>query len=286
MGAEPTIEDIYPLTPLQQGMLFHAVRDGDEHVYLERFRRTYDHLHVDRYLAAWRQVVALHPALRTAFLWEESEQPVQVVLAPDAADLEIEIVAREGPTAALPLHAAPLMRVELVALGGDRYELVWTYRHLILDGWSAALVLQDVERAYRGGALTEPPPFREFVLALGRIDQSGEATFWRQYPPGFRPPTPLPFAPPPPHVGARGTGRPPPPGGRPPPAGGVARDRRVTVSSCAIAAWALVLARHAGTTDVVFGVATSGRSLDVGGIDRGVGLAMNAGPMRVAVCLL
>jgi amino acid adenylation domain-containing protein len=283
MGAEPTIEDIYPLTPLQQGMLFHAVRDGDEHVYLERFRRTYDHLHVDRYLAAWRQVVALHPALRTAFLWEESEQPVQVVLAPDAADLEIEIVAREGPTAALPLHAAPLMRVELVALGGDRYELVWTYRHLILDGWSAALVLQDVERAYRGGALTEPPPFREFVLALGRIDQSGEATFWRQYLAGFRAPTPLPFGRHARHVGRRGSVRHPLPEGRLDALAAFARDRRVTVSSCAIAAWALVLARHAGTTDVVFGVATSGRSLDVDGIDRVVGLAMNAVPMRVEV---
>lgn len=283
MGAEPTIEDIYPLTPLQQGMLFHALRDGDEHVYLERFRRTYAHLDVDRYRAAWRQVVALHPALRTVFLWEESEQPVQVVLAPDAAELEVEIVTREGPPAALPLHAAPLMRVELVALGGDRYELVWTYRHLILDGWSAALVLQDVERAYHGAPLSGPPPFRDVVLALARIDRSGEATFWRDHLAGFRAPTALPFGRHARHVGRRGSVRHPLPAGCLDALAAFARDRRVTVSSLAVAAWALVLARHAGTTDVVFGVATSGRSLEVDGIDRVVGLVMNTVPMRVEI---
>ncbi len=281
MGAEPTIEDIYPLTPLQQGMLFHAVRDADDQVYLERFRRSYDHLDVDRYRAAWRQVVALHPALRTAFLWEESEQPVQVVLAPDAVDWEIEIVTSEGPTAALPLHAAPLMRVELVARGGDRYELVWTYRHLILDGWSAALVLQDVERAYRGVPLSAPPSFREVVLALARVDRSDEATFWLEHLAGFRAPTPLPFGRHSHHVGRRGSIRHPLPPERVDALSAFARDRRVTISSIAAAAWAVVLARHAGTTDVVFGMATSGRSLDVDGIDRVVGLVMNTVPMRV-----
>ena len=254
MSEDVVLEDLYPLTPLQQGMLFHTLHHSDagDDVYVECFRRRFDALDVDRFRRAWKAVMRAHPVLRTAFLWEETDHPLQAVLA--EVPVPLAVVDRAEVPRPFTLEAAPLMRIELVDLGCGAYEFIWTYHHLLLDGWSAALVLADLERAYAGQELSAPRPFHDFVSWLARRDTSREHEFWRQELRGFTAPTPLPFGA---RVNAEGSHaslRFELPGSLTAALADLARRRRITLASIARSAWALLLSRHNGTDDVVFGV--------------------------------
>ena len=270
------VEDLHPLTALQHGMLLHALRDDDPTVYVARFRRRYARLDVERFHAAWRAVSRTHPVLRSAFLWEDADHPLQAVLTD--AEPPFAIVDAPAPNG-FALEAAPLMRLELIELGGGAYEFVWTYHHLLLDGWSAALVLAELDRAYAGEPLTAPRPFRDFVGWLARRDKEAESVFWREELRGFGAPTPLPLgartAAPGPHATLRVACS--------EPLGEIARRRRITASAIAQSAWALLLARHADRDDVVFGVTVAGRPAELTGVEAMVGLFINTLPARVQI---
>lgn len=194
MTAAPKVQDIYPLTPMQRGMLFHSISDPT--VYVQQFTARLRDLDVDRFEAAWRTVVQLHPILRTAFLWEEADRPLQAVL--DRAEV---VVTRDSGDPAggmaedlgeFALHRAPLLRLRVTDLGDGDHHVAWTHHHLLLDGWSVRRVLDDVGRAYGGQPLLAPRPFRDFVDWLEAHDTDREDAFWAAELAGMRP-TPLPF---------------------------------------------------------------------------------------------
>ncbi|MEU0032377.1 condensation domain-containing protein, partial [Streptomyces sp. NPDC006335] len=180
------------------------------------------------------------------------------------------------------------MRLALVRLGEDRHQLLWSYHHLLLDGWSAPVVLGEVLQAYwesmagRQPLLPERRPFRDFVAWLGEQGQDEAERYWREQLAGFTAPASLGIE----HTTGR-SGRDlawaPLPADISDRVAEFARRHRLTVNTVVQGAWAVLTARYAGTDDVVFGVSSSGRSGQLDGIESMVGLLMNTTPARIKV---
>lgn len=293
------IEDLYPLTPLQSGMLYHALRADDPGAYTEQFvfECTPDSsaagLHVDALAAAWRTVVQRHAALRTGFVWEEVDTPAQVVLSgcelpveqrdsgaatPEEREAAVEEFLAADRARGLDLTRPPLLRVTVLH-ASDRSFLVWTVHHLVIDGWSMAKVLGELGELYRGG---EPPrearPFRAFVDWLDRQRTDDAARYWKQQLGDLAPPDRLELRP-----GAveerRGQAE-----------AGIAthelgmevsaavrasaRAARVSLSTVFQAAWAVVLS-HSGPNPQSFGMTVALRPADLPGAGDVVGPCIN-----------
>ena len=300
------VQDIYPVSPMQAGMLFHTIESPDPGLYVLQIRVTLDGpLQWDVLTAAWDDVVHRHDALRAAFVWEELDEPLQVIQERVATPWERldarRLVAEGGPGAldawmeddrrrGFDLKEAPLMRVTLLQLDDQRHRLVWTLHHLLADAWSVGVVLDELKGAYHarlGGhpfAAAPPPAYRDFIAWMkDRPDGDAEAA-WRRSLEGFRERISVDL----PRPTAREAG----PRKRrfhearlPPSAADAlaraARACRVTPATLYQTAWARVLGDYASTNDVVFGLVVSGRSSDLPGAERAVGLYMNTVPARV-----
>src|SRR5262249_20336445 len=158
------IEEVYPLSPLQQGLLFHTMREPAAGVYVMQLGWALrGELDVPALQRAWQQVMDRHGALRTAFVVKKRENPLQVVCRhvsmpwsyEDWSDVEgdeqqtrlMSFLEADG-NRGFDLSRAPLMRVFLVKLGEQQHQLMWSYHHLLLDGWSVGLVLNEVFSFY------------------------------------------------------------------------------------------------------------------------------------------
>jgi amino acid adenylation domain-containing protein len=298
-GAE--LEDLYPLSPVQHGFLIRALARGGA-ADLEQARYVLEGpLDVERFAAAWRTVVARHPALRTRFVWDELDAPLQLVQR--AAPLEIEVLVLYGQAAldakiladrarGFSLGTAPLTRVTIVRRADAaevRHEVIWSHHHLVLDGWSVQRVLADVVAAYQGAPLPAAPRFADWMAWWQASDRMATQAFWRAEFAGLAGPTPLgidrlPWAIP---VTSLPVGE----------AGHREHVRRlpiepvrvlasrlgITLGSVIESAWALVLAAASGERDVVFGSTVSGRGVDVAGIEDVVGMLINVVPVRARI---
>ena len=302
MPSEPT--DRYPLASLQRGMLFHALAAPESTLYVEQYRYTLDgDLDPAAFRAAWEAACARHPVLRTGFDAESAGRPVQLVwpaveLPLVVADWrarpapgQVQQLRQLGPAErerGFDLSRAPLFRLRLVRLADRRWQLLWTYHHLILDGWSAGLVLDDVAAAYRAARQGEPttlppaPPYRDFVAWAGDQDLAGAREHWTGVLAGFTEPTPLGIArtDDPGVVAGERIGR-RLPGELAERLDRYGRDHQLTLETLLAGAWAVVLGRYASAEDVVFGVTWSGRSGQLPGLDRMAGLLIDTGPVRV-----
>jgi amino acid adenylation domain-containing protein/non-ribosomal peptide synthase protein (TIGR01720 family) len=284
-GDGRTVEQIHPLTPMQAGMVYHGLSEGGLYVEQVSFRLT--GADPDLLARAWRWVVDRTPVLRSRIVWEGVDPPVQVVERDMAVPVDIvdpdTVPARTG----FDLATGPLVRVVLVREAGDAVRVVWTFHHVLLDGWSVFHVLGDVFAAHAAlaaGRQPQPvprPPFQDYVAWLSRQDPLGAQEFWRAALSGLEP-TPLPYD------------RSPSPAHDPRSAcwrtyrldvdvDAFARAHRLTPNAVIQAAWALVLARASGRADVCFGATVSGRPPDLPGADDIVGLFINTLPVRVAV---
>jgi amino acid adenylation domain-containing protein len=300
------VEDIYPLSPLQEGMLFHAVYSAGKGAYVEQWPLLLEGaLDVDAFGRAFQRVVDRHAALRTAFVWENVPRPLQVVFrtaqvpverldwsdADDAAwRARLDAFAAEGRAAGFALGTPPLVRLTLVRLSGERHLLLFAFHHLLMDGWSAPLVFDEWWQAYdavlRGQAphLPPAPRFRDYIGWLQAQDASAAEGFWRETLRGFAEPTPLPLDRGGADVAEEHAAESLRIGGA---AGArllaLARELAVTPNTVVQGAWALLLARYAGRGDVVFGATVSGRPAGLPGVERMVGLFINTLPVRVRV---
>ena len=299
-------EDVYELSPTQHGMLFHALLDPDGQAYFNQLTCVLaGDLDIAAFREAWRLAVARHPALRTSFHWKEIEQPLQAVhtradipwriddwsaLAPEEQDRRWAADSEADRRQPFDLTTPPLMRCALVRTGHAAHRFRWSQHHLLLDGWSASIVLRDVLAAYdalvRGErhAPSDPPLFCDNVAWLRRQDQTAAEGFWRAHLAGFTTPTPLVLGLPELEGRAR-------PGRfaeaeRTIPAADAARVKtlaassQITLNTLFQGVWALLLSRYGGQRDIVFGAITSGRSPSLPGSDRMVGLFINTVPVR------
>uniref|UniRef100_UPI000AE92A90 condensation domain-containing protein n=1 Tax=Methylomonas koyamae TaxID=702114 RepID=UPI000AE92A90 len=197
------IADIYKLTPIQEGMLFHSLSSPESGVYVEQFSQTVPFgVDADLWQQAWNRVIAHHDILRSGFFWEGLEKPVQVVQRQaeiqvreaDWSDLaEVEraqrLQALRAADAKQPfdLAKAPLLRLQVIRTGAEQSVLLWTYHHILLDGWSAFIVLDQALQAYmaladgREPALPVSAPYKNYLRWLGQQDRAAAETFWRSY---------------------------------------------------------------------------------------------------------
>jgi amino acid adenylation domain-containing protein len=298
-GGAANVRDIYPLAPLQEGMLFHHVMSERGDAYLTPFLLGFaDRDRLDAFLAALDAVIARHDILRTALAWETLAAPVQVVAR--EAPLPVEEVAfaavpdvaralleRFDPrTYRIDVSRVPLMRAFVARdAANDRWLLLLLSHHLILDHTSLEVVLHEIAAisAGRAHALAEPEPFRTFVARarLGITSDEHEA-FFRDLLAGVDEPT-APFG----LVGARGAAAEVREASLaldlPPSARVRERARALGVGPAALfhLAWALVLAHASGRDDVVFGTLLFGRMQHGGAARPTLGLFVNTLPMRV-----
>jgi len=302
------IQERYPLTPLQHGMLLRTLLAPASGVNVQqvlcRFREPLD---ADRLERAWRRVVARHDVLRTRFRWDDVPEPVQEVvpgvevemarhdgagLAPAEREGALACYLAEDRARGFDLAEAPAMRLALFhGAGDDEHVLVWSVHHVLLDAWSLARVLGEVLALCDSGvdgAETSPParrPFRDHVRWLRERDAAADEAYWTGLLGGLEAPVPVrPIRSAPrdpraePHFGVREI--------RLSPAADAAlrdlrRDRGVFVNTVVQGAWALLLGRYTGSREVVFGTVRSGRAAGVEGAEGMVGLLINTVPVRV-----
>jgi amino acid adenylation domain-containing protein len=299
------VEDIYRLSPMQRGMLYEALRAPGSGLYFLQFcYRLEGILEVAALEQAWHQLVARHPALRTCFVWEEVDEPLQVVLRDAPAPIvrqdwsahsetEVERLLAEALASGArqsPALSEPPARVTLIRLGDDRHLLIWGYHHLLMDGWSHGIVLQEWFAAYDALCAGEPPrlaehhPYRDFIGFLEQQSPTESEAFWRHALEGFRSPTPLGLDRPRSErvegssryrtartlIDGEGTAR----------LRAFAREHRLTQWTLFAGAWALLLSRYSREQDVVFGTTVSGRPPALAGCDAMVGMFINALPVR------
>ncbi len=303
------VEDIYALSPLQQGILFHSLYEVGTGVYLTELTcELRGALDVAAFAHSWQQVVARHSVLRTCFEWDGLDEPVQVVQRNVRVELEQQDWRAEQMTEpkqrfAAYLHTlraqgtrldeAPLLRLTLIRSAEDSYLFAWHCHHLLLDGWSVPLLVQEVFGLYdatrRGQELALPPtrPFKDYIAWLHEQPAPAAEQYWRTTLAGFDAPTPLRVdksVATPPRQGATyaeeqlllapdETSR----------LQAAARRYHVTMNTLVQGAWALLLSRYSGESDVVFGVTSSGRPPALAGIERMVGMFINTLPARVRV---
>ncbi|MFJ8663640.1 amino acid adenylation domain-containing protein [Streptomyces sp. NPDC093795] len=296
------VEDIYPLTPMQQGMLFHSLLEPDSSSYFEQTLLVLDGVADVQGLArAWQQVVDATPALRTTIAWQGVERPVQVVrrdvvlpvtvgdwsgLSEEEQRAALAEFTAADERSGIDLTVAPLSRVALFRLSETRVQVVWTFHHILLDGWSLPLLMADLFTAYRGGTLPPRPSFRDYHAWLREQDAETAHAYWREVLAGYDTPVPLPYDRVPEDVrAARATERQELdlPAGLSDAVLGFAKRHRLTVNTVVQGAWALLLSAYSGRTDLVFGATTSGRPTDLPDVESTIGIFINTLPVRIRV---
>ncbi|MEH2284140.1 MAG: amino acid adenylation domain-containing protein, partial [Nostoc sp.] len=302
------IEDIYPLSPMQEGMLFESLYAPDSGVYFEQITCILTgNIDVKTFEQAWQQVVARHTIFRTAFLWESLSQPVQVVyrqvnvtvetynwrdFSAQEQEQQLEAFLDSERQQGFQVSQAPLMRLHLIQLDGNTYQFVWCHHHLLLDGWSSPLVFKDLLEFYQaisqGKSLSNigTVSYRNYIAWLQQQDRDLAEKFWRQKFQGFTTPTPLTVDKP---LSMReqrsGYGEQQIELTVPATAAVVSfvRQHQLTMSNLVQATWGLLLSRYSQETDVVFGATVSGRPPELVGVESIVGLFINTLPVRVQI---
>ncbi len=290
------IVDVLPLTPVQQGLLFHstiATTAGDSvvgsavgDVYAVQLDITVTGaIDPHRLRDAVHAVVKRHPNLVAHFCTEFGE-PVQVIPADPVicwqyaeleSDKEIDRLCVAERMAVCDLVDRPTFRAALIRIDGNKHRFVLTFHHVVIDGWSLPILLQEIFASYFGQRLSAPPSYRSFVSWLADQDRDAARAAWGKALEGFDTPT-LVAAPAPP--GPRGVESHRVSAEITQALGDLARSQRTTVSTVLQAAWAQLLMVLTGQDDIAFGTAVSGRPAELSGSDSIVGLLINTVPVR------
>src|SRR5205807_1984843 len=301
----PRLEDLYPLAGMQAGLLFHNQASG---LYVEQLNLGMDGaLQLPALTESWEQMLAAHPILRTSFvgqealaqaIWQRVPLPVTVIdvtsLDQEEQEQQVRAYQRTDARRGFDIQQAPLLRLTVFRLGTHHHQLLWSFHHAILDGWSVSLLLQEFFARYQAlsqGSQPQLPasrPYRDYIAWLQQQDQAEAEAFWRQQLAGFTAPTPLPLKASQalaqleaePSYGqqdlllsrevSQGLQT-------------VARGLHLTVNTLVQASWAYVLSRYSGQAEVLFGMVVAGRHAELVGVEALVGLCINTIPVRITL---
>ncbi|WP_130903346.1 non-ribosomal peptide synthetase [Pseudomonas sp. Sample_23] len=304
------IEDVYPLTPMQEGMLLHTLLEpGTGLYYMQDRYRINSELDPERFAQAWQAVVARHEALRASFCWNVGEDMLQVIHTPGRTPIEyldwsavaeteqepqLQALLKSEREAGFDLLNQAPFHLRLIKVGAARYWFMMSNHHILIDAWCRSLLMNDFFETYtalgegREAQLSVPPRYRDYIGWLQRQSLAEARQWWRQNLQGFERTTPIPSDRPflREHAGESG--------------GMIVGDRytrlnvedgarlrelaqahQLTVNTFAQAAWALVLRRLSGDRDVLFGVTVAGRPVEMPEMQRTVGLFINSIALRV-----
>ncbi len=306
------IEDVYPLTPMQEGLLLHTLLEpGTGLYYMQDRYRINSELNPERFALAWKAVIARHEALRASFCWNVGEDMLQVIHKPGSTPIEyldwtgtpaeqqeprLQALLKSEREAGFDLLNQAPFHLRLIRVGEARYWFMMSNHHILIDAWCRSLLMNDFFDIYmalgegREAQLAAPPRYRDYIAWLQRQNLAEARQWWQQNLQGFERTTPIPSDRPfmREHAGHSG--------------GMVVGDcytrldvsegaqlrelaqaHQLTVNTFAQAAWALVLRRLSGERDVLFGVTVAGRPVDMPQMQRTVGLFINSIALRVKV---
>ncbi|MCX4919808.1 amino acid adenylation domain-containing protein [Streptomyces sp. NBC_00687] len=294
------VEDVYGLSPLQFGMLYHSLEDtSDTRPYMVQMTEEVEGPFEDALFGqAWQQLVDRHSILRSAFVWEGVSEPVQVVQRkapvpfavrdlrglPDQ-ERRLEAFLAEDWERGFDLSRAPLVRVTVLRTAEARRYVVWSFHHILLDGWSVQILQKELFALYRGllygtpAALPPAAPYRRYIEWLNAQQGDGSADFWKKYLAGVTEPTDL-------HVdretGDTGVGECEVVASSElfAQARDYARSQRITMNTLVQGLWSILLSRYSRRDEVLFGSTISGRSIALPGVDSMMGLFINTLPVR------
>lgn len=303
------IEDIYELTPMQQGMLFHTVYNEDSDAYIEQFCYNLSgNLDMELFKKAWKKVVERHGVLRTSFQWKGISKPVQIVnktvelkwenldwsnLTEEQQQIEFKKFIKQDRRSGFIMEKAPLMRCTLIKLNDESYEFVWTFHHILMDGWSYPVLQKEVFTIYEGLKenkilnLPDPKTYKQFILWLNQQNKNSAEDYWRKELKGFDSPG---------SIRSYESGIINEIGSDEINNSGInlsaqltselqkfAKENQITLNTIIQGAWAYVLSTYRGENDVLFGGVISGRNPSLKGIESMVGLFINTLPVRVNI---
>jgi amino acid adenylation domain-containing protein/non-ribosomal peptide synthase protein (TIGR01720 family) len=308
LSAKFAIEDIYCLSHLQQGLLFHSLYTPESKLYFQQKIFTLQgNLNVSAFKQAWQKVFNRYPSLRSAFIWKDLDEPLQLVLknlevpweqqdwchlSTSEQEEQLQAYLQADLHQGFSLSDTPPIRLALIQTAKNIHQLLWSHHHLILDGWCNSIILKEVFNFYEALCngqdlyLEDSPPYRNYIAWLQQQDWSGAEIFWRQMLMGLRAPTQI-------KVSVSGsllnleqqhaqeriqlsadvTSA----------LQSFARQHHLTLNTLIQGVWALLLSRYSGEEDVVFGATVSGRPPELPGVESMVGLLINTLPVRVQV---
>ncbi|CAK8715759.1 hypothetical protein GCAAIG_05165 [Candidatus Electronema halotolerans] len=297
------IQDIYPLTPMQQGLLFHTLYQPENEEYFEQLLCTLSNIDALFFKAAWQLQLERHPILRSAFLtdhtpmlqlvekkaklfWQEHDwRELPVGQQKERLRLLTDQERKKG----FVVSKAPLIRFDLIRRDDEQFTFVMHFHHVLLDGWSVSRIFEEVRSSYlamkqgRTPQLPTLPPFREYIAWLQKQDAENANCYWQERLAGFTEPTLLPiqqlnklqpeyrkirYS-----LGAESAAQ----------LQQFCQQQRVTLNTVLQTALGLALARYSSKTDICFGVMISGRNASLAGIEDMVGMLINALPFRLQI---
>ena len=299
------IKDIYILSPMQQGMLFHSIIDDNASVYFEQANFSIKgYVDISLFEKSFNYIIEKYDPLRTVFLYEKVNQPLQVVLKKrngtilfdDISSLEdkakkvfIEEFKQKDRGQGFDLSKDLLMRISVIRTDKEAYEIIWSFHHIIMDGWCLGIILEDFFKVYSSLLKKKPIidsnyyPYRDYIKWLQDQNKNEALDYWKTYLENYEQAVSIPQK-----YGSiseniylpqelkfeldkettRGLE-------------GIARDNQISINGIFQAIWGLMLQRYNYTNDVVFGTVVSGRPSEVMGIEKMVGLFINTIPIRI-----
>ncbi|MCK8108989.1 amino acid adenylation domain-containing protein [Pseudoalteromonas sp. 2CM41L] len=298
------VEDIYPATGMQQGLLFHSALESGAYVNQSVFDCI--ELDVDTFKQAWEQVLKRQSIFRTSFVGidegnahqlvnSDAKMPWHEVSLTHMGESEqlnvIESMRVADKQTGFDIEVAPLMRMHLIDLGNGRHRVIWSHHHALIDGWSTPVVFNEITEAYRvlkqdGVSKLAPAiEYRSYIEWLSKQDQTEAKSFWQAQLAKQESPTEFPladwsdaadeeliqrelisFS-----VAETAS------------LVELAKCARTTVNVIVQAAWALLISRYTNRSDVTIGVTTSGRPPELAGVDEIVGLFINTLPACIHI---
>ncbi|SNT17501.1 Condensation domain-containing protein, partial [Actinoplanes regularis] len=301
MGDSPLI-GIWPLTPLQEGILFHALADEQgTDVYVEQLVIDLDGtVDAAALRASWQALIDRHENLRAGFQRRANGAPVQVImrnavlpwrevdlshLPEDEALAEAERIGIEDRARRFDMAVPPLVRIMLVKLTDARYQMLFTLHHILLDGWSLPVLMRELWSTYEAGGdakdLLPVTPYRSYLAWLGQQDRDAALDRWREALAGVTEPTLIAPA----TRGAAPALSQPIAAEASPELNAALREltraRGLTLNTVVQGAWGFVVSLLTGRNDVVFGSTVAGRPSELPGMDNMLGLFINTLPVRV-----
>ncbi|MFK7784784.1 MAG: amino acid adenylation domain-containing protein, partial [Crocinitomicaceae bacterium] len=302
LNADTNIEDIYELSPLQNGIFFHWLAQESNSIYFEQtnYRIHAPQLDTDKLKNAYQGLVDRHAVLRTSFSNEISDRPLQIVhkevpvhfshekLDENANPEEYLVSVKERDMdKGFDLSSPSQMRLHIIELSDDRYEFIWSHHHILMDGWCISVLINDFNALLgqeRGEdvVLPEVTKYSNYIEWLDGIDRDDSLSHWKEYLSGYDQAITFPFEKDSPlrdrvqaqeNLELTGT---------------LFKDieqlcseLEITTSTFVQCAWGLLLAQYNNTTDVVFGKVVSGRPGELEGVEDIIGLFINTVPVRV-----
>jgi hypothetical protein len=300
-----SIEGIYRLSGLQQGMLFHGLYDDNVITYNRQLSCTLQNVNIDLFRKSWNQVLKNHSALRSAFYSDSFKIPVQAVYKDVEIPVEVfdysEIDIKKQTEAinkfkaedhanGFDFESAPLMRISLIRLSDDKYRMFWTWHHILFDGWSMPVMMEEFLKTYEslisGNEIltTDIDRYEDFISYLDKRNKIQEETYWRNYLKGLEQSTFLPFAE---KNAERNMGS------------GIyesisliinesitaqiqsfAQQNHLTINTIIQGVWSYLLHQYTGNGEVAYGIIVSGRPDDLPGVEQRVGMYINTLPLH------